>query len=553
MSKKEVKIIPLGGVEQIGMNCTAIEVNNEIIVIDAGLGFPEDRKTGIDYLIPNPAYLTKNKDKIKGIFITHAHLDHIGALNVFLKRLDYPELYAADFPIEIIKGRLKEDRMLDKVSITRYKEDDVFKFNEMKVTFFRVNHSTPDAHGIIVNTPLGNIVHTGDFKVDNSPEGENPINFQKLAKAGGGNVLALLSDSTNSFKKGLSTSESKITEILQEVVSNAPGRVIVATFSQLVVRVNQLLELAMKEKKKVSITGRSLKNTFNVAKNLGYIKVPDNLVMSLDRLTNLPKNKQIIFTTGHQAEEMAALSRMARDEHRFVDIQEGDTVIMSASVIPGNNLAVQKMIDALYQRGATVFHQGVMDLHAGGHGKQEDQKIMINLVKPKYFMPVHGYQSFIAKHANTAQQLGIPEENTIISENGKEIIFSENGWKFGKKHASKPIIISGKGVGDLDYRTIEEREQLGSSGVITISIESKKQKDGYDTTVYTRTKGFVNEKTHKDIIFKLKQISESTVKDLLDNGEHKGKIIESVENNVSRYVRKETGRNPIVLVDVFKN
>ncbi len=546
-NNNNIVIVPLGGVEEIGINSTAIQYGDEIIIIDCGLGFPENDQYGIDYLIPNIDFLKRNISKIKGLIITHAHYDHIGALNLILPKLKFPKVYAPPFASEVIKKKLEEDNLLDKTTIEIYKEEDVFNFGKLSTTFFRVNHSTPDAFGVIIKTPLGSVIHTGDFKIDTSPEGEEPANLTKIAKTGSEGVLALLSDSTNAFKEGFSKSESKITDILRNVVEKSEGRIIVATFSQLVTRINQLIFVAQNEGRKVAVSGRSLETTIQIARKLKYIKAPDDLFVSLKQISKLPKNKQMIFTTGHQGETMAALSRIARGEHKDVQIQKGDTVILSSSVIPGNDLVVQKMIDDLSTQGAKVFHQGIMDLHAGGHGYQEDQKLMINLVKPKFFIPVHGYQSFLAEHARTAQSLGIPEKNTIVAKRGEEIILSQNSIRTGKKYKSKPVIVSGLGVGDIGQQVLKEREQLANYGIVLIFFDLDRKTLDLKAKPKVISKGFVFERNLHYLIEGIEREAEKSVKKHKDSVKKPEALFDKVERDIARYISKEIKREPMIL------
>lgn len=534
-----IKIIPLGGVEEIGINCTAIEYKGNIIVIDCGLGFPENDQLGIDYIIPNIDYLERNKSRIRGIYITHSHYDHIGALDVVLPKLDFPNVYAPAFAAELIKHRFTESKIVDKVKVITYKESNFFKITkDISLTFFKVNHSTPDSYGFIFLTPIGKIIHTGDFKVDNSPVDEKPINLTKIAKYSSDGVLALLSDSTNSFRKGFSKSEYDIIDILRDVVEKANGRVIVATFSQLVTRINQLLQLAVELDKKVAISGRSLDTALKIARDLGYIKIPDTLIVPLNKISQYPKHKQMIFTTGHQGETMAALSRIARGEHKDVKIEKGDNVIMSSSVIPGNEVLVQKMIDDLSVLGAKVIHQGIMDLHAGGHGYQEDQKLMLNIVRPKFFIPVHGYQSFLAQHGQTAVSVGVKEENVMLAKKGREIIITKNSIKVGKQHRSTPIIVSGLGVGDIGTSILTEREKLGSNGIVIILV------DLMHSTCKVETRGFAFEQTSQVLLEEIRTTSQQIVNSSTDRKAIKPEI----ESKLFKLIQKKLQREPLIHV-----
>lgn len=546
----EVKVIPLGGVEEIGINSTAFEYKDSIIVVDAGLGFPENDQYGIDYLIPNIDYLKRNKKRVRAIFITHGHYDHIGGLQHILPALDYPKLYAPPFAAELIKSKLEEVGILNKVDLRVFTGKDIINSGHFKLEFFRVNHSTPDSYGIAINSPAGTIVHTGDFKFDNSPLGEDPADYGKIARIGSRGVLALLSDSTNAFKAGHSKSEIEVMRMLRDVVEKAQGRIIVATFSQLVVRINQLIKIAMELDRKVSVSGRSLETALKIAKKLDYIDAPEDIFIPLRGIKRFKPNKQMIFTTGHQGETMAALSRIARGEHRDIQIQKGDTVILSSSIIPGNDVLIQRMIDDLSQRGAIVYHQAIMDLHAGGHGFQEDQKLMINLVKPKFFIPVHGYQSFLIQHGRTAQQLGIPEKNVIIAKRGKEIIINKNAWRFGKIYKSKPVIVSGLGVGDVGDSILKEREQLANYGIVILNIKIDKEKRLLLSDPEIITAGFVYPGNNKSLEHGIIAAAKSTTIESLQVNLPFEELQFKVKRSVFKLIKAKIEREPYIITNI---
>lgn len=546
--KKDLKVIPLGGVEEIGINCTAIEYNDQILVIDAGLGFPLNDQYGIDYVIPNIDYLKKNKDKLEGIIITHGHLDHIGALPYILKDLDFPEVYATKFAIDLIKKNLQEKDLLTKAKIVNITADSRLSSGEMEINFFRVNHSIPESMGVIVRTPAGNIVHTGDFKFDNSPVNEPPADYDKISKAGSEGVLALLSDSTNSFKRGHSKSESMIADSLGDIIESAEGRVVVATFSSLVTRLAQLVEIAQRCNRKVAIMGRSMENTVKIARKYGFIDAPDDLFVEGRNINRHKDTNIMVMATGAQGEDMAALARMTRGKHRDFDIKKGDTVILSASVIPGNDMLVQTLVDDLSLKGAHVYHNADdMDLHSSGHGFQQDQMLMLNLVKPKYFIPVHGYQSFLFKHGQTAQKTGVPEKNVIIPKRGEVIHLSEKEWKIKGKVRSYPILVSGSGIGDIGNKVLNDRQQLAHNGVIIIVAHLDVKAKKLRTEPYINTKGFIYEKDSQDTLDSIINITKSTLEknaNMFDN-------IHGLKEKLTSVIRKEmynlTERSPMVI------
>lgn len=549
--QKKLKIIPLGGVEEIGINCTVIEYGDQIIVIDVGLGFPLSDQYGVDYVIPNIKYLKKNKHKIEGIIITHAHLDHIGGLPYVLEDLDFPEVYASRFSIEMINNKLKEHNLLTKTNIKEVSSDSHLISGEFELNFFRVNHSIPESMGVIVKTPMGNIVHTGDFKFDNSPVNEPVTDYAKIAAAGAEGVLALISDSTNSFKKGHSKSEGSIGEALEKIVKEAKGRVVVATFSSLVNRLYQLIKIAEKHDRKVAIVGRSMENTIKIAKKLGYIDVPDSIFINRNKIKSIKDEKLLVLSTGAQGEDMAALARMARDNHPNISIKKGDSVILSASVIPGNDMLVQMLIDDLSLKGAYVFHnKDYMDLHSGGHGHQEDQKLMINLVKPKFFMPVHGYQSFLIKHGQTAETVGIEEKNIIISKRGSVIAFTKDKWQKEPSVPANPVLVSGSGVGDIGSLVLNDRQQLANYGmvVLVINLDLATKKIKGEPEVLTR--GFVFAKENKVLISRIKDTAVQTVKNTVVQKENVNELKEEISKRLRKLLYEETQREPMILISI---
>ncbi len=550
-NKNALQIIPLCGVEQIGANSTVLKYKESFVVVDAGLGFPGEEVYGVDYFIPNLDYLKANKEKIEGIVITHGHLDHIGALHHFLVALDFPEVYAPKFALELIKVKLKEKKLLEKAKLHEITDQSILKAKDFVIEFFRVNHSIPHSMGVIIKTPVGNIVHTGDFKFDNSPVNEPVADYSKLSKIGSEGVLALLSDSTNSFKEGHSTSEAQVAEILEEVCENAKGRIIVATFSSLVTRLYQLIELAQKTNRKVYISGRSMETAIRIAREIKFIDVNDDVFIKPNALKRYNDDRVMILSTGAQGETMASLSRMARGEHKDVRIKKGDTVILSASVVPGNDLQVQNMIDDLSILGARVFHRDVMDLHSSGHGFKEDQKLMINLVQPKFFMPIHGYQSFLFEHAETAKGLGIEPSHIIIPQNGEIIELTQHSWSKRGKVRSTPLLVSGLGVGDIGAQVLSDREQLANYGIVVISIVVDKNKQILrNPEVISR--GFVYVKFNKELIDSIRQRVKDQYKQALQKTKINAEISNIISSSIRKYVYKETEREPMVLVNVME-
>ena len=438
--KSNLKIIPLGGLLEIGKNITVIEYEDDIIIVDCGLGFPEDDMLGVDLVIPDITYLEKNKDKIRGLVITHGHEDHIGGIPYLLKQINVP-IYATKLTAGLISNKLEEHNLLRSTRLKEVRPGQTITLGSMKVEFIRITHSIPDACALAIHTPVGTIVHTGDFKIDYTPIDGEIIDLGRLAALGNKGVLALMSDSTNAERKGYTMSESTVGDILDKLFVNCTKRIVVATFSSNVHRVQQIVNSAVKYKRKVAVCGRSMCNMIETARKFGYIKVPDNVFIDIDSIKSYPDDSLVIITTGSQGEPMSALTRMASGEHRKVQITPNDLIIISANPIPGNEKYISKVIDDLMSIGAEVIYNALQDIHVSGHACQEEQKLMLTLVKPKFFIPVHGEYRQLIAHAETAKLLGIPHENIFLTENGKVLELNENEAKFtghvtsGKVHA----------------------------------------------------------------------------------------------------------------------
>jgi len=545
-----LKVIPLGGVEGIGINCTVIEYRDTIVIVDMGLGFPEGDLYGIDYVIPNIDYLKKNKHKIKALVITHGHLDHIGAIPFVLKELGNPRIVASKFAAEIIKNNLIRNKVYENINIDLIERNSQFTYNELKVSFFRVNHSIPESYGVVIRSPQGTILHTGDFKFDNSPSLEPVADYNTIAKIGSEGVLALLSDSTNSFKQGHSRSEYYINDALQDIVEMAKGRVIISTFSSLVTRIIELLDIAYRTNRKVIIIGRSMTKILEISSKLGYLGRRDKVIIPIEDINKYPDKRIMIMATGAQGEEMAALPQILHDKNPYVKIKKGDSVILSSSVVPGNDMPVQGLIDDLSIKGAYIFRESEdMDLHTSGHGHQEDQKIMLNLTKPQFFIPIHGYQSFLYKHAQTAQNVGMEEKNIIIPKNGQVIELLRHSYKITQTIRCTPVLVSGSGIGDIGEQVLKERQQLGNNGLVLISM-------GILNNGLTRainqvqiiTKGFTFYKENTKLFDEIQDLSVDIVnKELSSNTEIKEiKLI--VIKTVSKYISKVMAREPMILI-----
>lgn len=542
----ELKVIPLGGVEEIGFNATVVEYRSSQILIDAGLGFPDGELYGVDYIIPNISYLKKNKKDLK-IFITHGHLDHIGALPFILPELNYPEVYCTALAKELIVRSFERNNFdINKVKFKVVNFDSIVPLKDLNIKFFGVNHSIPEAMGIIVETDQGSLIFTGDFKFDNKPELNNKTEFEKLVEARRKGVLALFSDSTNSYKKGTTPTENSIYINLLKIIKEAKGRIIVATFSSLLSRIIQLIKIAQNTNRKVMILGRSMQNMVDIAFKLGYIKIDKSLFIQSRQAKSIPDNQILIIATGAQGEAMAALSRIANGENKDVKIKKNDAVILSSSVIPGNDISVQTLIDNLFKLGANVhFGTFEMDLHTSGHAYQEDQKMMIRLTGPKFFIPIHGYQSFLYKHAKTAAEVGINPKNILIPIRGNLITFINRQISVKEGAPAFPVYVSGKGIGDVGTTILAERQQLANSGTIIISILLHKNNFMLINAPEVFIKGFVYEKDNQKLI----EDTERYILKLLNgvNKANKKQLSDKLSNELQKYLFEKTGKDPLIL------
>ena len=491
MGKNErVLLIPLGGMGEIGKNMLAIEYNKEIVVIDAGLMFPDEDMLGIDLVIPDISYLIENRDRVKGIILTHGHEDHIGALPYILKQIKAP-IFGTRLTLGLAKGKFEEHNMVRDVVMNIVHAGDEIKIGSFLVEMIHVNHSIADVVALAVHTPVGTIFHTADFKFDHTPVDGRVTDFRKLAELGDRGVLALLSDSTNVEKEGYTPSERELGKTFEELFVKAEGRIIVATFSSNIHRVQQIVDTAFQHNRKVVFIGRSMVNVASIAMDLGYLQVPEGIIIDLDEIDRVPAHQLVIITTGSQGEPMSALTRMATSEHKKVTIVPGDTVIISASAIPGNEKLVARTINHLFKQGARVIYESVSGVHVSGHASQEEQKLMINLIKPKYFIPIHGEYRHLVQHARLAVDLGIDSENVVIAENGDLIELTDEKIRVAGKVASGKVFVDGLGVGDVGNIVLRDRKQLSQDGilivVVTIEKESGKVVSGPDIV----SRGFV--------------------------------------------------------------
>ena len=542
----KVQIIPLGGLGEIGKNMTVFRYGDDMILIDAGLMFPEDDMLGIDLVIPDITYLVENKDKLKGIFLTHGHEDHIGALPYVMKQIDCP-VYGTALTLGILQGRLKENGVSSE-NLRTIKPGDKITAGAFKLDFIRVNHSIPDAVAIAINTPIGTIIHTGDFKIDHTPVDGQVTEFNKFAEYGDKGVLALLADSTNAERPGFTPSEKMVGKTFDDEFRYAKNRIIVATFSSNVNRIQQVIDAALKYDRKVAVIGRSMVNVVSIAKELGYLKAPEGEIIDIDECHNYTPDKIVIITTGSQGEPMSALTRMAMNDHKKVDIIPGDTVIISATPIPGNEKLVSRTIDHLYKLGADVIYEKSNGVHVSGHASQEEIKLMHNLVRPRFFIPVHGEFRHLIKHANIARSLGMPKENIVIAENGSVIELTKNSIGITGKVPSGKVLVDGLGVGDVGNIVLRDRRQLSQDGimivVVTIDKESCHVVSGPDIV----SRGFVYVREAEGLMDEARDKVQLALERCEENGVSEWSTIKStVRDSLGRFLYERTRRRPMIL------
>ncbi len=544
-NKPKIKIIPLGGLEEIGMNITAFEYEDSIVVVDCGLAFPDEDMLGIDLVIPDVTYLKDNIDKVKGFVITHGHEDHIGAIPYVLKDINVP-LYATKLTLGIIEGKLKEHNMLRTVKRKVVKYGQSVNLGCFRVEFIRTNHSIADAAALAIFSPAGVIVHTGDFKIDYTPVWGDPIDLTRFGELGKKGVLALMCDSTNVLRQGFTMSERTVGKTFDHIFAeNIRRRIIVATFASNVDRVQQIIDTAYKYDRKVVIEGRSMINVISTASDLGYIKIPDNTVIDIENLKNYPDEKVVVITTGSQGESMAALSRMAASIHRKVTIGPEDTVVLSSTPIPGNEKSVSRVINELERKGAKVIFQ---DTHVSGHACQEDIKLIYSLVKPKYSIPVHGEYRHLKAQAQLAIDMGVEKENAIVLSSGDVLEIGEDSAKVVDKVQSGEILVDGLGVGDVGNIVLRDRQNLAENGIIIVVMTLEKYTNQLLAGPDIVTRGFVYVRESENLIEEAKQVVTDSVLDCIDRKVSDwGKIKLEVKDTLSEYLWKKMKRNPMIL------
>ena len=545
--KSGLKIIPLGGLLEIGKNITVFEYEDDIIIVDCGLAFPEDEMLGIDLVIPDVSYLEKNKDKIRGLVVTHGHEDHIGAIPYLLKQIDVP-IYATPLTVGLIKNKLEEHKLLRKTKIKTVMQGQHISLGKLKVEFIRSCHSIPDAVILAITTPVGTVIHTGDFKVDHTPIDGQHMDLGRLAELGNKGVLALMSDSTNAERKGYTMSESSVGVVFDKLFLNCKKRIVVATFASNVHRVQQIVDAAVENNRKIAVCGRSMINMIDTAKELGYIKVPDNVFIDIDMIKNYTDEQLVIITTGSQGETMSALTRMAAGEHKKVVITPNDLIIISATPIPGNEKFVSKVIDDLMQIGAEVVYSALEDIHVSGHACQEEQKLMLALTRPKYFIPVHGEYRQLQAHADTAVQMGVEKENIFALTNGRILELNTNSAKIGGTVPFGRILVDGLGVGDVGNIVLRDRQHLSQDGLIIIVLTMDSSTGEVVSGPDVISRGFVYVRESENLMEEIKKI----VRDEIRKCEEKrikdwSTIKSNLRDSLRDYVYVKTKRNPMIL------
>ena len=544
---EKLKIISLGGLNEIGKNLTVYEYGGDIVVVDCGMGFPDDDMYGIDVVIPDVSYLIKNQQKIRGIFITHGHEDHIGALPYVLRSIHAP-IYATRMSAGLIRLKLEEHRLLDKTKIITCEAGDVVKAGKFSMEFIHVNHSIADAVGFAIKTPIGTCVHTGDFKIDTTPIQGGMIDLARLGQLGNEGVLALLADSTNVERPGYTRSERSVGASFDALFKGCTERIIVTTFASNVDRLQQIIDVAARYGRRVAVTGRSMENAMKVSTELGYMNIPDGILMDLNHIKNLPPEKVCIITTGSQGETMSALSRMAFSTHRQVDIMPGDRIIISASTIPGNEHAMGNVINELYRKGAEVLNERERALHVSGHACQEELKIIHALVKPKFFIPVHGEQRHLRLHAKLAQDMGMESDHVIISEIGRVIEITPNSAKLAGTVTAGQVFVDGYGVGDVGSVVLRDRRHLAQDGMIVVVMSMSGEDGSLVAGPDLITRGFVYVKESEGLMEELRQVALEAIESVDDRYATDWSAIKgSVKADLSNFLYKKTKRSPMIL------
>ncbi|MFA6053879.1 MAG: ribonuclease J [Thermodesulfovibrionales bacterium] len=541
-----LSVIPLGGVEEIGINMTVFEYGNDLIVVDAGLMFPEEDTLGVDFIIPNFSYLLNNREKVRAVILTHGHEDHTGALPFLLKEMKIP-VYGTPLTLGLVREKLREHNLED-AELIPVMPRDIITIGVFSIEFVRVTHSIVDGVGLGITTPAGLVVHTGDFKLDPTPVDGQLMDFHRFAEYGERGTLLLLSDSTNAEKGGFTFSEKEVRRAFEDIFSNTRGRIIIATFASNIHRIQQAIDVAVKYGRKVILSGKSIVSNAQIALNLGYLKIPKETWLKLEDLKKLEDHEVVIITTGSQGEPMSVLSRIATDEHKQIKIREGDTVILSAKMIPGNERSIGRIINHLFRRGANVIYEKVSEVHVSGHASKEELKLMLNLIKPRYFMPIHGEYRHLIYHSMLAKKMDIPKENIFIMQNGDVLEINESEARKSGNINSGRIFIDGKGYGDVEEMVLRDRLRLAHDGIVIILLVIEKLTGNIVSGPEIISRGFIFEDVSQEIINNVKELLEKTIKGLereyiADTSLLKAKI----RSTLKKYLRDTMDRKPMIM------
>ncbi len=550
MDNNILSVIPLGGVEEIGLNMTVFEFGNDIIIVDAGLMFPEEDMLGVDFVIPDFSYLFDNREKIKGIVLTHGHEDHIGALPFLLRDISVP-VYGTPLTLGLVRSKLLEHH-LEETALNPVKPRDVIQLGVFSIEFIRVTHSIVDGVGLGIQTPVGLVVHTGDFKLDPTPVDGQLMDLHKFTEYGEKGTLLLLSDSTNAEKGGFTFSEKEVMRGFEDIFSSAPGRIIIATFASNIHRIQQAIDVAVKYGRKVIISGKSIVANAQIALDLGYLRIPMDTWLRLDDLKTLKDRESVIITTGSQGEPMSVLSRIATDEHKDIKIREGDTVILSARMIPGNERSIGRIINHLFRRGANVFYEKVSEVHVSGHASKEELKLMLNLIRPKYFIPIHGEYRHLVYHSMLAKKLGIPKENIFILEDGEILEISGEKKKKNGRVNSGRVFIDGKG-GDVKEIVLRDRMRLAHDGIVLILLSIEKLTGNIVSGPDIISRGFVFEDASQEVINDVKELLTNTIKGLDKEVLSDSSVLQAkLRSTLKKYLRNTMERRPMIMPIIFE-
>lgn len=553
MAVEKIRLVPLGGLGEVGKNMMVVEYGDDIIIIDVGVMFPDEEMYGVDLVIPDTTYLADKKHRIRGILITHGHEDHVGSLPYILPILDFPPVYATRLTHGLISVKLKEHGLLEKTSVNVIGLGDQVPLGQCAADFFRVNHSIPDAIGIVLHTPVGTVVHTGDYKFDYTPVDGKPADLGALGRIGNEGVLVMMGDSTRVETPGYTLSERVINESLDKIFANAPGRILIATFASLISRVQQIIDTAARYDRFVALVGRSMQNNVQMAIELGYLDVPKGMFIRAEDVNKFDPEQIVIICTGSQGEPTSALTRIANQDHRLISIKPGDTVILSATPVPGNEKSVHRTINSLFRQGADVLYQGISNVHVSGHGAQEELKLMLSLVRPKFFVPVHGEYRQLILHAKLASSLGIPQENIVVAEDGDMIEVTPDAIKLAGHTASGNVFVDGLSVGDVGQIVLRDRKALSKDGiliaVLTIDKETGQPIAGPDIV----TRGFVYVRDSEELLAEAREHVLASFHSVNGHSSSDWSFIkDKIKHTLSEFLYQRTHRSPMILPVVME-